>query len=220
MGRTLVTYDPLTEREDLLELDPEPSDLPPGTFQPSDRKDFTQAELSDLLKTSDRTIRSYLSKLKEIYFWREPDLTLPSGRYSPFAYTELVKLQQAIAPFVPSSEGMVKNADRINFRKYRELVWEREQVQPVEESGAIVLSANDEDQYSVEVLETSLDTIQDAGATVVDSYWATVGNFRQLGRQLGSQALAAMSEEFHGTIQQGMSDLAQAGKVQPSRKKS
>lgn len=227
MTKHLVTYDPDTDRELLVELEPEPSDLPPGRFDPSTwhstRNDFTQAELADILKTSDRTIRNYLAKLKEIYHWQAENLTLSNGRYSQFALTELVKLQQAIAPYVPLvDEGEVKlakNPSRISFDQYRESVWKQEGRLPAEETGAIVHISNAEEIYAVEILEESLDTLQETKSTIGDSYTETLATFRQMGRQLGSDSLQAMAEEFQDTVAQGMKDLAQTGKVEPKRRK-
>jgi HTH domain len=230
MTERLITYDPATDREMSIELDPERSDLPPGNSDPSTwnpklstRKDFTQAELADILKTSDRTIRNYLAKLKEIFHWQVEDLTLPNGRYSQFALTELVKLQQAIAPYVPLIDNgevkLAKNPSRISFDRYRESVWEQEGRLPAEETGAIVHVSSSEDVYAVEVLEESLDTLQETKGTIGSSYAETLAAFRQMGRQLGSEAVQAMATEFQDTIAQGMQDLAQTGKVEPKRRK-
>jgi HTH domain len=225
MSKTLVTYDPQTDREYSVDLEPEAPTFPPGTSDLSTRKDFTQAELAKALKISDRTVRSYLGKLKQVFYWCEADFTLANGRYTQFAFAELVKLQQAIAPYVPLVDDgettMVKNTHRIPFDQYRESIWQTQQMTPAEESAAIVHVSSEAEVYAVEVLEESLDTIQEVRNTVATSYQEAIGNFRQLGRQLGSAALEALTNEFEETIGQGMKDLSQSGKVSlpKSRKK-
>lgn len=227
----LETYDPGTDRK--LELiDPEQPEcwkVPGGTWSEpsdaSDRDDFTQLELSQILQVSDRTVRKYLARLREIYYWQVELLTLPNGRYSQFALTELVNLQQAIAVFVPlapgETAGVSKNPNRVSFDAYRDSIWAKSAPEPELDlvPMSLVLVDNADRLEVVETLEESFETLADLQGSIGDRYSDTVASFRNLGEQLAADSLAAMSESFTATVNDGMKALSQTGKVSTRKKK-
>lgn len=230
MTTTLETYDPMMDREEKVvdqELDrgsaPVPGTLP-STYWLSGRNDFTQAELAEILQVSDRTVRKYLVRLREIYYWQVELLTLPSGRYSQFALCELVKLQQAIAVFVPMASGdavvLAKNSNKISYDAYRDLVWEQQAPEPEPELQAtsIVLASDAQRLETVEDLEQSFETLDDLKDSIGSRYVETVKSFRDLGEQLAAESVRALSESFNTNVTEGMKALSETGKSNRKKK--
>lgn len=139
-------------------------ELPPEVVMESaeisathDGKSYSSLELSQYFCTSDRTIRNWLKRLREIFYWC-PDQLIAGTRYSQFCFDQLRAYKVAVV------DGGKP------YQTYRDEIWASSAPTKQTNSGsAIVLSAHRDNilaerklTQSSEILDTTKEVIKDA----------------------------------------------------------
>ncbi|MUG98739.1 hypothetical protein F7734_43190 [Scytonema sp. UIC 10036] len=118
---------------------------------------YSSSELAQHFQTSDRTIRNWLKRVREIFYWC-PDKLTAGTRYSQFCFDQLQAYKSTVV------DGGKP------YQNYRDEIWTiQAPAKQVNSGSAIVLSAHRDNTLadrkltqSAEILDTTREAIKDA----------------------------------------------------------
>ncbi|PHM09464.1 helix-turn-helix transcriptional regulator [Nostoc sp. 'Peltigera malacea cyanobiont' DB3992] len=98
----------MTSLETFIDVDTELLEEYRSEFLPETKESYTSKEISALLGCTDRTVRNYIKKVKEVYYWHS--LTTSDSRYTAQCLELIKNLKQAI------DKG-------VSYEDYKKSVW-------------------------------------------------------------------------------------------------